>query len=299
MPPKGEKSEAEVLREELNSLRGTLTAVQTELNAARTEKVQAELATMSEGERRLLAEETAADNAIASAKNEADALEGQIEGLMSEGKFKEVAGIQRKLARAENVILHEEGRKEYLAQQRESLKGQRTNKAQTPVPQVRTSNVDDRVQTWIDGHPRFKSWPDPKTGELQYADKSYHDAAMAGHYAALSRGQQPGTPDYFDTVEVHTGDRQAEREESPFSGANEELDYRVERPQQGAAGTGRAAAPPSRRALGSPSSTRAPDLSADEREAADGIMQHIADPGERYRRYAAARDARKARGATH
>lgn len=303
MAPKGEKSEAEILREELSALRGKLTTVETELNSTRAEKQQAELATMSEGERRLVAEETAADNAIVAAESEADALTGQQAALWADGKFPEAAALSRKIAAAENRLQNETGRKAWLAQQRETLKGQRTTHAAQPVQQEQSSGLDPRIQTWIDAHPKFKSWS--KDGQVQYADKSYHDAAMAGHYAALSRGQEPGTQGYFDTVESHTGDRQPDQQDSPYSGASfgeasGDL-YHVEKPQAGAAGTGggRTAAAPSRGAPGSVRPGRKPDLSAEEVEVADGIFQHIADPGERYARYAAARDSRKARGATH
>lgn len=308
MPPKAEaaKSEAEILREELSALRGEMSSVKGELNAARAEKQQAELATMSEGERRLVAEEAAADNAITAAESEATALEGQLAGLWSEGKFAEAASIQRKIAAAENRLQNEKGRKDWLANQRETLKGQRTTHAQRPVETTNASNLDPSLQAWIDAHPRFKSWAN-KEGNVEFADKRYHDAAMAGHYAALARGVAPNSREYFEVVEEHTGDRQITQEESPYSGAGlggqgglgggDNL-YTVEKPQAGAAGS-RTAAPPSRGAPGATRPGRAPDLTADEREAADGIMGHIADPAERYTRYAAARDSRRNRGATH
>lgn len=295
MPPKAEtqKSDLELMREQLDALRGELTTVKGHLNEANTAKVQAELATMTEGERRLLAEETAADNAIASAENEATALEGQLASLWSEGKFPEAASLQRKIASAETVIHNERMRKDYLSNQREMLKGQRTEHAAKPVHQEQTSSVDPAVQRWIDAHPRFNS------------DAEYNAAAMSGHYEAVRQKAQVGSAKYFEIVELHTGDREPEAD--PYSqgnglGGNQQDQgdmYAVQRPQGRAAGPGALAAAPSRGAPGGFRPGRPPDLSAEEREVADGIMGHIADPGERYQRYHAAKMSRQNRGATH
>lgn len=297
MPPKAEtqKSDLELMREQLDALRGELTTVKGHLNEANTAKVQAELATMTEGERRLLAEETAADNAIASAENEATALEGQLASLWSEGKFPEAASLQRKIASAETVIHNEKQRKEYLSYQREQLKGQRTEHAAKPVPQEQTQQLDPAIQRWIDAHPRFNS------------DDEYTAAAKSGHYEAVRQKVPVGSAKYFEIVELHTGDREPEAD--PYSqgnnggfGSNQQDQgdmYSVQRPQQRAAGPGALAAAPSRGAPGGFRPGRPPDLSPEEREVADGIMGHIADPGERYQRYHAAKMSRQNRGATH
>lgn len=305
-----EKTEAEILREELAALRGELTSVKGELYQAKTEKTNAELAQLSEGERRLLAEESSADNAIASAENEAEALVGQQSGLMAEGKFAEAAALSRKIAAAENRVQNETMRKQYLAGEREKLKAMRETAAEQPRPQAPGQGMEPRLQQWIDSHPKFKSWQN-QDGSVGYADKSYHDRAMAGHYAAQAQGVAVSSDEYFRIVEEHTGDRHPEQDEvysqpqrgfggQSFGDQGGEVDYTVKAPQSRAAGPGSmAAAPPSRSVPNAPRPGRAPDLSSEEREVADAIMSHIPNPAERYTRYAAHRDARRARGATH
>ena len=308
MAAKAEKSELDMIREELERERAEKRAMAGELNEARTAKQQAELAGMTETERRLHAEELAADNAIASAENEATALEGQIAALNAEGNFTGAASLYRKLAGAENRIQNEQMRKDYLAGQRELAKNQRTQHAETPVQQTQTSSaLPPRIQSWIDQHPKFKTWANPD-GTTGYADKAYYHRAMSGHNEAIANGAEPGSAAYFEIVETHTGDR--EPEESPYSGSqsfggqsfggNQQDDmYSVERPQRPAAGQGSMAAAPSRGAPGGVRPGRAPDLTADQKEMADSFLSHL-PPAERYTRWARNMEKKGVgRGSTH
>lgn len=246
----------------------------------------AERRVVSEAEARLLAQEQATDNAIAAQENERTSLRQQKVALMTEGKYEEVAELDDKLADIAAQMNEAKRVKTYLVGEREKLK----TAVETAAAQPQENGLSREINAWIEAHPRFKT------------DPQYNNDAMAGHYDALRKGIKADSPEYFAHVEVFTGDRQAPQQQAADGdGEQGELTYEAQTPQSRAAGPGSmSAAPPSRQAAasGSQRGNGKPDLKSDEREVADALYSHIANPADRYQKYADNREYMAAKNGT-
>lgn len=298
--------EAEQLREELATLRGTLSSTESALREERTARQQAQLAQMSEAERRIAAEQDSCESLLTSLSGQADGLEAQIASLSDEpGHGAEIAKLTRQLSQVTAKVYGEEQRKAWLAEQREQAK---TRTAPQPTTDrklangIPTANFSPATRAWLDKHPKA------------YEDAAYCKRLVA--YAAVAKdieGLDDNSPDFFAFIEEKMGERQAPpaprvaapedgeeipTAESPYSQttptpASAEVDYEPVRPQPRAAGPGSIStvAVPSRTIPGSTptGSGRAPVLSAQERETADNL--YASDPkcktaADRYAKYA-------------
>lgn len=283
-------------KRELDREKREKAAAQAEVATERTQRVAAETRAakattgqVNEWEQRLTAEERAVENAITAAKNEADGYEAQIANLQADGKWQEAAQVQRKMAQAEARVLQGEQQRTYFKNARSEYERRVEAAKNAPRPEPQQEQQQDplaayspQTKAWLKGRPQFLT------------DRRYHAKVMSAHHAAEGEGIEPDTQDYFDFIETHIGERRAEA----GNGHDTEEDD-IEQPE----------APPARR----PVSTTAPvrrtasptpgstpkgtiKLSAEQREAADISMAHIADPAERYTRYSDNLKALKASG---
>lgn len=284
--------EMESMRRELAQLRSEKSTLINQVSEAQGGRATAERRVLSEAEQRLVALESSADNAIVAADNEANALESQLGSLMGEGKFAEAAGIQRKLAQAEARSLQAKGQKDYFASERARV-AEVAKQPPRPQPQIAdrlladgrtrlsTFNNSPRTRQWIEDHPEC------------FTKKSFWQKALAAHEEAVEQNIAPESKEYFSYIEQSVGAAKRTDEldvgGTPYSGADQggELNYQAEKPQTRAAGAGSlsSATPPSRQAAGGTGgSRRAPDLTPEERSAADDLYGDLS-PGDRYKKY--------------
>lgn len=296
--PEGE-SEVEQLRRELAEARGQLAAKSSQAESSESRARQAEQRVLSEAEQKLLAQEQACDGTITSKNSEADSIESQIATLSDEpGHGKEIASLTRKLAVLETEIQNEKAKKQWLGNQR----AQAATAAKAQIAQdnrllangTPLSAIESKAaQEWFKAHPRC------------FTDAKYLREVIRAAEDAADEGIATDTADYFAYVEERVGEtgnpqnRQVASDvataASPYSGGRQvagdgEVEYEAEKPQPRAAGPGTLAAaiPPSRTARSSPTDggrRRAPMLSAEQREVADSIFGHIANPADRYAHY--------------
>lgn len=150
---------------------------------------------------------------------------GQLESLQDElarqneaGEFKEAAKTQGKIAKLAASIDRMETEKATfeanLGQTRESIHegavqppgGKVEQREQVPIGQQLErwlSTLDPPAAKWIREHPDCAP---PNLG----GTTSGYNKMMAGHWAAQAAGTEINSPDYFKTIEEHTGHRQKE-----------------------------------------------------------------------------------------
>lgn len=232
-----------------------------EATTARTEQQRAI-------EDRFSAQEVAIVNAMTAAQSEAQALEQELERLLSEGKAPEYAQATRKLARVEMRIAQAEQQKDWLEQQKAGYQSAVAAEAQRQKEAAEAAQqqpqVSQRAQAWINAHPRMKIVNNAPV------DPNYYNAAIGAHNLARLKGIPVDSDQYFEFIETQLGERTPAVAE-----ANE--------------GSPKAmvAAPPSRSTpTAQRQSERRLTLTAQEREMADITMSHVKDPAERYKRYA-------------
>ena len=307
-PTGSEPDETEQLRQQLEEMRGRLSSTESALREERGNRQRAELATMGEQERRIVAEQEACENSLNALSGQADSLEAQIASLADEpGHGAEVAKLNRQMSRVEAQILDETRRKNLLAEQRERAKAQPAPKVTSARPLANglsTENFSPATQSWLEKHPQA------------YSDAAYVKRILAHAVAAVDiEGIPADSPEFFSYIEEKTGEKQPARRaappaddgedliataESPYSQTSpsaqdgDEVDYTSRNPQPRAAGPGAiaSAAPPSRSIPNSRQPTgpkRTPLLSAEERQVANEL--YASDPNckteaDRLRRYA-------------
>lgn len=283
--------ELTALRAELERTKRALQSETSSRQSAESARAQAEQRGMSEAEKRLVAEENASKSAIESMDREADGIEADIGRLADEpGHGAEIAKLNRKLAQIEAKRQSEDQRQAWLADQRQKAK------AQTEAPSdtgrklrngAPLSQFSPKDQAWFEAHPKC------------FTDEGYLKRVIAAAvYARDVEQLSPSGQDYYDYIEQVVDGASAQAAPAPAiahtEDLGEELVPAVERPQSRAAGPGSmtramaAVAPPSRAAAtaaGSPGNRRLPLLTADQKEAADGLFAHI-PVADRYIHYA-------------
>lgn len=286
------------LKSELEQMRRDLVAARSGQESERSARVQAEQRGLSEAEKRLLAEEAANSTSISSLNSEADTIEADIARLADEpGHGAEIAKLNRRLATVCGQLQTAENRKSYLEGQRERAKAAPAETGPKLASGASLSNFAPAVQKWFESHPRV------------FTDKGYLDKVVAADMAARNlEGFTANTPEYFEYIEQRVDGtsaaapaRVAPMQDNQDEG--EELTTEVRNPQHRAAGPGSmraavaAVAAPSRQAA-SPSGNgprRQAMLTAQEREVADSLYSDVANPADRYARYAKGKEYMKNR----
>ena len=304
-----ETDELAQLRAEMAELRGRVSSAESTAQSERQMRLKAEEATMSEAERRLRSDFTNSENLISTLNSEADGLEDRIAELSDEpGHGKEIAKMNRRLADIAADRRAETDKKNWLAGQIEKAKTEGTKRTEAAGREALANGtplaeLDPRAAAWIRAHPKAMN------------DPAYLNRVIAaGNYAINVEGIEANSPDYFAFVEDKIGDarqtarqpardREDEGEDiaadpvrdraSPYSRTKEQdggdLDYRVAKPQTAAAGRGSLAAVPVTRTApggtGTGRGRREPLLTPEQREVADTIYSHIANPADRYLHY--------------
>lgn len=302
------RDELAELRAQMAELQGRLSSNESSLAQERMGRAAAEQRSMSESERRLRAELKTSDTTLEAMESEAQSIEDQIATLSDEpGHGKEIAALTRKLTVLSARTETEGARKAFLTTEIDKAKTA-TERAipasETLASGARLSDMSAKVQAWFRAHPRV------------FTDKPYLEKIIAAaNYAVHAKGIPVESDEYFAFVDgeidaTHERRRAEELDEgvdlvperpdsaSPYSQPHRQrisqdgdLDYRVNEPQTPAAGRGSIAAaiPPSRSVpagAGGRQNARQPLLTSEEREVADGLFGHVANPADRYIKYA-------------
>lgn len=196
----GETGNKPVSAEDLLDLQKELEAAKAEAKRAKSgenaahakvAEVERESSTKiaSEIEKRISEQETTLTAALAGAQSEIESCRALAAKAMEEGKWQEAAEANENLTDAK-VRLRE------LTQQKGYLERAKAE-AKVQAEQPKAPAVGARTQAWIASHPRFNT------------DPEYRAAALYGHEKAIRAGLIPDTDEYFDAVELVTGDRKA------------------------------------------------------------------------------------------
>lgn len=238
---------------------------------ARTAQVEQEGSAKlkTELEQRISEQEATLDTAITSAQSEVESYRALAAKAMEEGKWAEAAEANENLGDAKARQRDLSTQKNNLASYKEKVK------AEAVAP--RAPAVGAKTQSWIAAHPRFNT------------DSVYRAEALLAHEKAIKAGIAPESDEYFEQVELATGDRKK---------VEPKVDPVVDKSGEGGDGKTPAkaeatpgVAPVTRRAgtPNSPAQARTIKLTGDQVEAADSLfgdptnsIMYIKDPKERY-----------------
>jgi hypothetical protein len=303
-------AEAAELRRQLAARDSVIAAKDSELSATRKRARDAEFAGMSAQEQAIVSQQEACDSNITSITNEIDGYEALIAQLSDEpGNGKAVAEASRKMSRASAVLIQEEGRKDYLASQRDQVanRNKETREAAGRDDQQGSGrkmangfpydSFPAKTKAWVDAHPQA------------FTDKTYWDRVIRyAQEATQDIGLADESPEYFRHIEQKLGEVQSSRraatdEEGDEGDENEEGDdlpegqpqrrtevnYVPEQRQERAAGPGSMAARPTRQVPqgnGQPARRGSIKLTSQEREAAESLYPNLPNVADRYTAYA-------------
>lgn len=196
---------------------------------------------------RVQSDEIAAANGLAAAEAAAAAAEAAIEAAGKAGDWSALAKAQRSLSSAQSHI-------EAWEKQKRSIAAWKKRQMEKPeAPAVVQEEMTSPTKAWLAAHPEWSS------SEQKYA------RLMSAHFAAISDGFVPDTPEYFKNVEGQLGIRKTDEAASTAAEIEE-----AETPDVTDVAT-----PPSRK---TPTRTEAPGrirLSAEEQEIAELSFQHL------------------------
>lgn len=147
-------------------------------------------------ERAANSELTVIENGIASATKELEAHEAEYTRAAEAGEFAKMAAIQTKLSRAAAALDRLENSKANFTVATPKTTEGRVEAPQTNAFEKYVSAFAPVAQNWLRQHPDCVP---PQAG----GNTTKHNAMMAGHYAALQKNLQEGTPEYFKTIEDH------------------------------------------------------------------------------------------------
>lgn len=219
--PDGDKETLEALRQRIaDNAKESQERIRRAEETAANERRQRLATEQSAREREQSAQEETAQRELHLITQNLEAAVGQQESLETElarlneaGEFKEAAKVQGRLAKvAASVDRLEAEKASYeanIGQRRppthEGAVGPEREAA--PVPATRSeafeqwlSKMDPPAANWIRAHPECAP---PELG----GSRQSHAKMMAGHYAAEASGIELNSPDYFKTIEEHTGHR--------------------------------------------------------------------------------------------
>lgn len=271
-----------VSAEDIDDLRKELLAAKDETKRAYSAKTEAErrsteierdssVKLTSEIEKRIDEQEVTLTAALASAQSEIESARSLAAKAMEEGKWSEASEANEAMTDAKVRLRELTQQKGHLTRAREQVKLD-AETAKTPKGPA----VGNRTQDWIAKHPRFNT------------DPVYRATALLEHERAIAAGITPESDEYFQRVELATGDRKAEIkvEKTPIAngeGGDGAPPARAETPQSGVA-------PVTRRTPQVPNNAPGKiKLSGEQVEAADSLfgdptspLMYIKDPKERY-----------------
>ena len=136
----------------------------------------------------------AVNAAIAADNAEAEKAQSDYESASSIGDVKGMSEAQRRMARAEASIARLEDGKVALE---EAKKNPPQPQQKAPVDELDNTQLPENAKRWLRSHPEYLRDP-RKNAKLQ-----------ALHWDVLDEGHQPFSKEYFDSVEVHLGMREA------------------------------------------------------------------------------------------
>jgi hypothetical protein len=291
--------ELTTLRAELEAANREKATLASRLQEAETGKSGAERKALSEAERRIQAEISATDSALAANESEAENIVAEIDGAQADGK--PTGALQRKLAKIEASSTDLTNRKTFYSNQLKQAEAAAKAPPPREVPKLADgtplTNFTPALQRWAQSHPElltsraavmrgYAADAEARERGIAVESKEYFDAldeAVSGRPAA-----QPTVDDDIDDggtpySETQPADAEAARVEAEAAIAR----GAARQPQAGPAGTGSLRAMPSRQVPGnSAQRARTPALTADQREVADSLYAHLKDPRERYATYA-------------
>lgn len=204
-------------------------------------------------------------NAINAAESEAASAQQAFQQAAMNGEYQAQAEAQLKMSRAAARLESLESGKNALEMRLEQAKKAPppTQKTESPVDpfEANIANLPDPAKTWLRGHREYMM------------DTRKNAKIQAAHWDVLDEGHKAYSPDYFESLEVKLGLRQAKTEDDdpPPETRSRTVSAPVTR-EVPSPTTGR------------PTSNRV-TLSAEEREIARSSMPHLA-PGEAERLYA-------------
>ena len=281
-PAESQEISADDLRRMLDEARGERTKLQEQLDSERRQRQSVErdrdthaARVVSETEQRYNAELNAASTAFTSASSEVSATKQAIKTALSEGNHDLVADLHEQLAGAVHRRNQAESYKGQLERNKEQLL--RPSQSQPPTDRVAGIEVMPEEKHWLSSRPRFET------------DAAYRNDVIRASQAATEEGYRRGSRAYFRHMEEVLGEnrRAEERHDDEPETRRPSADVAPNRRPAPGAQTGRVRV----------------ELSAFEREIADGMygdpsssVSYIADPAARYEHYAKNRDAMKAAG---
>lgn len=139
---------------------------------------------------------------LTNAQSTLSAAQSELEQAMEAGEFAKAAAAQTKLAKAAAQVDRLETRKAELETRRPITEGAVEPRQQSAIEQY-LSTMLPPSQAWLRAHP--ECLPASVGGNPVNNAKM-----MKGHYSAIEQGFEPNTPDYFRTIEEHTGHRTVE-----------------------------------------------------------------------------------------
>lgn len=165
------------------ALRAALDAANRDRDATRARLTETEGRLRTETGSRFAAQESALATSLSQAETQSTVLQDQLEGLLSEGNFKEAAARQRDLAANEARLAQLRGQKDWIDQQK-------TQAANQPAAADPLERFNSTERTWIEQNPRYLSDP-------AFQRKVN---AVAQHATEID-GVAKDSPEYFKRIE--------------------------------------------------------------------------------------------------
>lgn len=148
---------------------------------------------------------TVIDNGIAAAQQQLQSFEEEYTRAAESGEFAKMATIQTKLSKAAAALDRLENAKSTFV----TTARVATTEGRVEAPVAEQSAFEKYVSSFA---PIAQSWirqhPDCVPASVG-GNATKNSMMMAGHYAALAKNIQEGTPEYFKTIEEHIAPTQA------------------------------------------------------------------------------------------
>ena len=254
--------------------------VASEARASQTEAKARENANRlaAEVNARIADQKSAIESGLIATQGEIDSLRDVATKALEEGRWGDAAKAQEDMADAKLRLREFAYSKGEIARQEVAARNR-------PAPTAPA--VSSKTQAWIASHPRFNT------------DSVYRATALLAHEKAVTEGIPIDSDEYFERVEMATGDRTAAAPTKEVTGEGEGERSPTVTKQSGVAPVTRRSASSS-----SPSSSgrQTIKLSGDQVEAADSMfgdpssLMYIKDPKERYTYWHTQQERLKAEG---
>ena len=171
--------DAEALRAELEAARGRSRSLESENSSLRQRESEAQKQARVAATGQLSEMERSNDASLAAIEGEIQNYRSRIAALNAEGNFEEAASMTEKLGDATARRREEQGRKAWIAQQKNA-----------PPPAEPTEDILPAERQWIAANPAYNT--DPALRERINA---------AFHYATKVRGLTRGSKELFESIE--------------------------------------------------------------------------------------------------